>query len=67
MSLADHRLLAGDSCEVRCCCINCFRVFSSFAYTDVDDNLIQLRDFHVILVAELFAHGVFNLRLVQIV
>ena len=64
MGFADHRLLAGDRCEIGCCSVYCFAVFGCFAYTDVDDDFIQLRDFHVILVAEFFAHGVFNLRFV---
>ncbi|CDD79316.1 unknown [Dialister sp. CAG:357] len=66
MSFADHRTLAGNCCQVVCCCVYSLAVFSSFAYTDVDDNLFQFRNFHAILVAELFTQGISDLLSIKI-
>src|SRR5690554_1253348 len=56
-SMVNDRLLTGNNLQVTNGCFQCLRILHSFAYANIQNNLIEPRYLHDIFVAKTFHHG----------
>ncbi len=61
LGLGNHRLLAGDQAKLCRSSLHNFAIVDVFAHAHVDDDLIELRHLHGVLVVELLLQIAANL------